>query len=73
MKITSITARICNAEMRNWIFVRVETDQPGLIGWCEATRGYFSVGFVRTFGCRMLSTGLSTGSYISGNGPSFGT
>jgi galactonate dehydratase len=37
MKITSITARVCNAEMRNWIFVRVETDQPGLIGWGEAT------------------------------------
>jgi galactonate dehydratase len=37
MKITSITARICNAEMRNWIFVRVETDQPGLVGWGEAT------------------------------------
>lgn len=26
-----------NAEMRNWIFVRVETDQPGLYGWGEAT------------------------------------
>lgn len=37
MKITSITARVCNAEMRNWIFVRVETDVPGLIGWGEAT------------------------------------
>jgi galactonate dehydratase len=23
--------------MRNWIFVRVETDQPGLYGWGEAT------------------------------------
>jgi len=37
MKIVSIRARVCNAEMRNWIFVRVETDQPGLIGWGEAT------------------------------------
>ena len=37
MRITSITARVCNAEMRNWIFVRVETDQPGLFGWGEAT------------------------------------
>ncbi|WDR05541.1 galactonate dehydratase [Devosia rhodophyticola] len=37
MKIVSITAQVCNAEMRNWIFVRVETDQPGLIGWGEAT------------------------------------
>jgi len=23
--------------MRNWVFVRVETDVPGLIGWGEAT------------------------------------
>ncbi len=37
MKITAIDARVCNAEMRNWIFVRVETDVPGLIGWGEAT------------------------------------
>ncbi|HEV8388289.1 MAG TPA: galactonate dehydratase [Dongiaceae bacterium] len=37
MRITSIDARVCNAEMRNWIFVRVETDQPGLFGWGEAT------------------------------------
>ena len=37
LKITSVTARVCNAEMRNWVFVRIETDQPGLIGWGEAT------------------------------------
>ncbi len=37
MKITSITTRIVNAEMRNWVFVKVETDDPGLFGWGEAT------------------------------------
>ena len=37
MKITSVSARVCNAEMRNWVFVRIETDVPGLIGWGEAT------------------------------------
>lgn len=37
MKITTITTRIVNAEMRNWVFVKVETDQPGLFGWGEAT------------------------------------
>ncbi len=37
MKIRSITAHICNAELRNWIFVKVETDEPGLHGWGEAT------------------------------------
>ncbi|KAJ56483.1 2-oxo-3-deoxygalactonate 6-phosphate aldolase [Actibacterium mucosum KCTC 23349] len=37
MKITAITSHVCNAGMRNWIFVKVETDQPGLVGWGEAT------------------------------------
>jgi galactonate dehydratase len=37
MKITSISTRIVNAQMRNWVFVRVETDQPGLYGWGEGT------------------------------------
>src|SRR3979411_3360268 len=37
MKITAIKTLVCNARMRNWIFVKVETDQPGLIGWGEAT------------------------------------
>ena len=37
MKITSVTTRVVNAEMRNWVFVRVETDQSGLYGWGEAT------------------------------------
>ncbi|HEY8383458.1 MAG TPA: galactonate dehydratase [Microvirga sp.] len=37
MKIIDITATVVNAEMRNWVFVKVETDQPGLYGWGEAT------------------------------------
>jgi galactonate dehydratase len=37
LKIVSVTTRVVNAEMRNWVFVRVETDQPGLYGWGEAT------------------------------------
>src|SRR6478672_13917986 len=37
MKITAIKTLVCNAQMRNWVFVRVETDQPGLYGWGEAT------------------------------------
>lgn len=37
MKITAIRTRVVNAEMRNWVFVRVETDVPGLYGWGEAT------------------------------------
>jgi galactonate dehydratase len=37
MKITGIKTTIVNAEMRNWIFVKVETDIAGLFGWGEAT------------------------------------
>lgn len=37
MKITAIETHVCNARMRNWIFVKVITDQPGLYGWGEAT------------------------------------
>ncbi|MFC1466224.1 MAG: galactonate dehydratase [Candidatus Brachytrichaceae bacterium NZ_4S206] len=37
MKITAIKTCVVNAEMRNWVFVKVETDQPGLYGWGEAS------------------------------------
>jgi galactonate dehydratase len=37
MKITKVSTVVVNANMRNWIFVKVETDQAGLIGWGEAT------------------------------------
>lgn len=37
MKITDVRTLVVNAEMRNWVFVKVETDIPGLYGWGEAT------------------------------------
>jgi galactonate dehydratase len=37
MKITAVETLVCHARMRNWIFVKVLTDQPGLWGWGEAT------------------------------------
>ena len=37
MKITGIETVVVNAVHRNWIFVKVVTDQPGLWGWGEAT------------------------------------
>ena len=37
MKITAIETLVCHARMRNWVFVKVLTDQPGLYGWGEAT------------------------------------
>ena len=37
MKITDVQTVVVNAEMRNWIFVKVVTDQDGLHGWGEAS------------------------------------
>jgi galactonate dehydratase len=37
MRITRVSTAIVNAEMRNWIFVRVDTNVEGLFGWGEAT------------------------------------
>ncbi|MCP5535014.1 MAG: galactonate dehydratase [Akkermansiaceae bacterium] len=37
MKITRIRTFVVNAQMRNWVFVKVETDTPGLYGWGEAS------------------------------------
>jgi galactonate dehydratase len=37
MKIEAVTTLVVNAHMRNWVFVKVVTDQPGLIGWGEAS------------------------------------
>lgn len=37
MKVRAISTVVVNARMRNWVFVKVETDQPGLIGWGEAS------------------------------------
>ncbi|MCA9216962.1 MAG: galactonate dehydratase [Planctomycetales bacterium] len=37
MKIKAIETHVCHARMRNWVFVKVVTDQDGLHGWGEAT------------------------------------
>jgi galactonate dehydratase len=37
VRIVSVATHVVNAEMRNWVFVRVDTDQSGLYGWGEAT------------------------------------
>ena len=46
MKITGIKTLVCHARMRNWIFVKVVTDEPGLIGWGEATLEWHTRGVV---------------------------
>ncbi|NND07238.1 MAG: galactonate dehydratase [Saprospiraceae bacterium] len=46
MKITKIETHVCHAKMRNWIFVKVITDEPGLFGWGEATLEWHTRGVV---------------------------
>ena len=46
MKITGISTTVVNARMRNWVFVRVDTDQPGLFGLGEATLEFQTRGVV---------------------------
>jgi galactonate dehydratase len=46
MKITAIETLICHARMRNWVFVKVLTDEPGLYGWGEATLEWHTRGVV---------------------------
>jgi galactonate dehydratase len=46
MKITRVSSLVVNANMRNWIFVKVETDQDGLYGWGEATLEWKTKGVV---------------------------
>ncbi|MBA3379048.1 MAG: galactonate dehydratase [Chloroflexota bacterium] len=46
MKITRISSLVVNANMRNWIFVKVETDQDGLYGWGESTLEWKTAGVV---------------------------
>src|SRR5574340_850924 len=46
MKITAVKTVVVNARMRNWVLVKVETGQPGLYGWGEATLEWKTKGVV---------------------------
>jgi galactonate dehydratase len=37
VRITAVETIVVNAKLRNWVFVKVVTDEPGLVGWGEAT------------------------------------
>jgi galactonate dehydratase len=37
IRITRVETVVVNAQMRNWLFVKVHTDQDGLYGWGEAS------------------------------------
>lgn len=46
VKITAIETLVCHARMRNWVFVKVLTSEPGLFGWGEATLEWHTRGVV---------------------------
>jgi galactonate dehydratase len=50
MRITAVEPLVCNARMRNWIFVKILTDEPGLIGWGEATLEWHTAEVVSALG-----------------------
>lgn len=33
MSVTAVYTVVVNARLRNWVFVKVTTDEPGLVGW----------------------------------------
>lgn len=37
MKITDVNTIVVNAKLRNWVFIKVTTNEPGLVGWGEAS------------------------------------
>jgi galactonate dehydratase len=37
MKIIRVDTIVVNAKLRNWVFVKIITDEPGLVGWGEAS------------------------------------
>lgn len=56
MRITGLSTIVVGAEMRNWVFVKVQTDE-GLVGWGEATVEWKTravVGCVEDFGTLLI-------------------
>lgn len=40
MRISGVSTRVVDAGDRDWVFVRVDTDEPGLGGWGESSLGW---------------------------------
>ena len=40
VEITRVSTRVVDAGDRDWVFVRVDTDEPGLFGWGESSLGW---------------------------------
>ncbi len=41
MLISEISTRVVDAGDRDWVFIKVDTDEPGLFGWGEASLGWY--------------------------------
>lgn len=50
MLITHVEATLVNAKLRNWVFVRIETTEPGLYGLGEATLEFQSLAVATSVG-----------------------
>ena len=50
MLITGVSTRVVDAGDRDWVFVRVDTDEPGLFGWGEASLGWHTRAVVGAVG-----------------------
>jgi galactonate dehydratase len=37
LRVTGVSTVVVGADLRNWVFVKVATSEPGLVGWGEAT------------------------------------
>ena len=67
MQITDIESLVCHARMRNWVFVKVTTDQPGLIGFGEATLEWHThsvVGAIRDLASLLIGEDPSRVEYL---------
>ena len=40
VRISGVSTIVVDADDRDWVFVRVQTDEPGLVGWGESSLGW---------------------------------
>ena len=50
VRISRVTTRVVDDGDRDWVFVRVDTDEPGLVGWGEASLGWHTRAVVGAIG-----------------------
>jgi len=50
VQISGVSTRVVDAGDRDWVFVRVDTDEPGLFGWGESSLGWHTRAVVGAVG-----------------------